>query len=61
MRCAGPALLIGILLLSPTLVRPAAAQLIPDWDSQQFRIEQLDADRLRLTGQVEVEGQGANK
>ncbi len=39
----------------------AAAQIIPDWDSQQFRIEQLDADRLRLTGQVEIEGQGTNQ
>ena len=61
MRRAHPVLLVSWLLLSPAFAGSTAAQLIPDWDSQQFRIEQLDADRLRLTGQVEIEGQGPNK
>jgi LPS-assembly protein len=49
------------LLLLPLFVRPAAAQIIPNWDARQFRLERLDADRLKLVGQVEIEGIGSNE
>jgi LPS-assembly protein len=50
------------LLALPFIVvaRPADGQVLPGWDSKQFRFEQVDADRVRLTGQVEIEGQGPN-
>lgn len=53
--------LLLVLLVLTARAHVAAAQVIPDWDSKQFRIEQLDADLIRLTGQVEIEGQGPNK
>lgn len=40
---------------------PAPAQVVDDWNSKQFRWERLDADRLKFTGQVEMEGTGANQ
>ena len=33
----------------------AASAQIPGYDSKQFRIEQIDTNHLRLTGQVEIE------
>lgn len=45
----------------PLLDRAASAQVPPDWDTKQFRVERLDADRLRFIGQVEMEGVGSNK
>jgi lipopolysaccharide assembly outer membrane protein LptD (OstA) len=39
---------------------PAAAQLIPGWDTKQFTFERIDADRIRLAREVEVNGNGPN-
>jgi lipopolysaccharide assembly outer membrane protein LptD (OstA) len=55
-----PLSIVCPLLLFVPLARPALAQVVPGWDSKQFRIEQLDSDRIRLTGQVEIEGEGPN-
>ncbi len=41
-------------------VRAATAQLIPGWDTKQFTIERIDADRVRLMREVEVNGVGPN-
>jgi lipopolysaccharide assembly outer membrane protein LptD (OstA) len=49
-----------VLLLLVLAARPAAAQLIPGWDSKQFTWEQLDAERIRLLREVEVTGVGPN-
>ncbi len=49
-----------LLLLLLPFAHPASAQVLPGWDSKQFRLEQLDSDRIRLTGQVEIEGEGPN-
>ncbi len=35
----------------------AAAQLVPGWNTKQFTLERLDADRIRLTREVEIEGE----
>lgn len=35
----------------------AAAQVVPGWTTRQFAIERLDADRVRLMREVEVEGE----
>ena len=48
------------LLLVALAAGPAAAQLIPGWDSKQFSWEQLDAERVRLMREVEINGVGAN-
>lgn len=44
----------SLVLVLCALPAVAAAQ-VPGYDSKQFRIEQLDANHWRLTGQVEVE------
>jgi hypothetical protein len=38
----------------------AAAQSIPGWETKQFTMERLDAERVRLMREVEVTGVGAN-
>jgi len=40
-------------LLWPTTAR---AQTVPGWTTRQFTLERLDADRVRMTREVEVEG-----
>jgi hypothetical protein len=40
---------------------PAAAQLIPGWDTKQFTFERIDAERIRLMREVEVNGVGPNQ
>ena len=49
-----------ILLVLAAGAAPAAAQLIPGWDTKQFSFEQIDADRIRLMREVEINGVGAN-
>ncbi|MEZ5287703.1 MAG: putative LPS assembly protein LptD [Vicinamibacterales bacterium] len=36
---------------------PASAQFVPGWVTRQFTFERIDADRVRLTGEVEIEGE----
>lgn len=35
----------------------ASAQLVPGWNTKQFTLERIDADRIRLTREVEIEGE----
>ena len=35
----------------------ASAQLVPGWNTKQFTLERLDADRIRLMREVEIEGE----
>ncbi|MGH9221654.1 MAG: LPS-assembly protein LptD [Vicinamibacterales bacterium] len=37
-------------------VSDASAQVVPGWNTKQFSLERIDADRLRLIGEVEIEG-----
>jgi hypothetical protein len=53
----GWALVTALLCVAPV---PAAAQLIPGWDTKQFTFERIDAERIRLMREVEVQGVGAN-
>jgi LPS-assembly protein len=45
------------LALVLTAATQAAAQLVPGWNTKQFTLERLDADRIRLMREVEVEGE----
>ena len=45
------------LLLVCAISAPAAAQLIPGWDTKQFTFEQIDANTIRLMREVEVNGE----
>jgi len=38
------------------VARPAAAQIVPGWNTKQFALERIDADRVRLMREVEIEG-----
>ncbi len=48
--------------LTVVLAAPAGAQIVPGWNSKQFTWERLDAERIRLVGEIEIEGDpgGAN-
>jgi len=46
----------ALLLLAGT-VSDAAAQLVPGWNTKQFTLERLDAERIRLMREVEIEGE----
>jgi LPS-assembly protein len=37
--------------------RDAAAQALPGWNTKQFMLERIDADRVRLMREVEIEGE----
>lgn len=44
----------GLVLASAV---PALAQLVPGWSTRQFTFERIDADRVRLQREVEIEGE----
>jgi LPS-assembly protein len=46
-----------VLLLLVGTVPEAAAQLVPGWNTKQFTLERIDADRIRLMREVEIEGE----
>ncbi len=50
-----PAAWAFALLLVPAAT--ASAQLVPGWNTKQFTLERLDADRIRLMREVEIEGE----
>src|SRR4051812_28910011 len=39
------------------LATNAAAQALPGWNTKQFSFERIDADRVRLMREVEIEGE----
>jgi LPS-assembly protein len=45
------------LLLVAAGVQPALAQTVPGWNTKQFSLERIDADRVRLMREVEIEGE----
>jgi LPS-assembly protein len=45
------------LFLVTVAARDASAQLVPGWNTKQFTLERLDADRIHLTREVEIEGE----
>lgn len=40
--------------------RLAAAQIVPGWNTKQFALERIDADRVRLMREVEIEGEAGS-
>ena len=46
-----------LLLTSVAAAAPAAAQQIPGWNQKSFTAERIDADRVRLMREVEIEGE----
>lgn len=43
--------------LLTALAVPAGAQIVPGWNTKQFTLERIDADRVRLMREVEIEGE----
>ena len=54
-RCRPFLCAIALLMLLPA--RTALAQIVPGWNTKQFSLERIDADRLRLMREVEIEGE----
>ena len=46
---------IALLMLLPATT--ALAQIVPGWNTKQFSLERIDADRVRLMREVEIEGE----
>src|SRR4030095_17078911 len=49
-------LILTAAILAPFAVRDAAAQGIPCWSTKQFSFERIDAERVRLMREAEIEG-----
>ena len=54
--CLRPPLACALALVLGSAVE-AAAQIVPGWNTKQFTLERLDADRIRLMREVEIEGE----
>ena len=50
-------ILLFTVLISLVTVRESAAQIVPGWNTKQFSLERIDADRVRLMREVEIEGE----
>ena len=50
-------LLCALALLTILPARAAFAQIVPGWNTKQFSLERIDADRVRLQREVEIEGE----
>jgi LPS-assembly protein len=48
--------LFAFACLTAVLAVPASAQIVPGWNTKQFTLERIDADRVRLMREVEIEG-----
>ena len=59
MRCRLTIVLTSAILLA-AFARPAGAQIVPGWNTKQFALERIDADRIRLMREVEIEGDAAS-
>ena len=55
MRFVPILLIAGILSIAS--VSEATAQVVPGWNTKQFSLERIDADRVRLMREVEIEGE----
>jgi LPS-assembly protein len=49
-------LILTAAIVAPSAVRDAAAQGLPGWNTKQFSFERIDADRVRLMREAEIEG-----
>ncbi len=49
--------LFACAFLTVALAVPAGAQIVPGWNTKQFTLERIDADRVRLMREVEIEGE----
>ena len=49
-------LIIAAAIIASSAVRDAAAQGLPGWNTKQFSFERIDADRIRLMREAEIEG-----
>ena len=52
-----PSRLFCALVLALAIPAAAWAQLVPGWNTKQFTLERLDAERVRLMREVEIEGE----
>ena len=52
-----PPVALVLLLLLLGSAGEAAAQIVPGWNTKQFTLERIDGDRVRLTREVEIEGE----
>jgi hypothetical protein len=56
----GSTSVLAVVALASLVRSVAFAQTIPNWETKQFAMERIDADRVRLMREVEVVGTGPN-
>ncbi len=47
----------GFVIAALMLAADVSAQIVPGWNTKQFSLERIDADRIRLMREVEIEGE----
>lgn len=50
----------GFVLAALVVAADVSAQIVPGWNTKQFSLERIDADRLRLMREVEIEGEAGS-
>src|SRR5687767_1557555 len=50
-------IILAAIVMAVASVRDSSAQVVPGWNTKQFSLERIDADRLRLMREVEIEGE----
>src|SRR5688572_24168058 len=51
------AIILAAIVLAVASVRDSSAQVVPGWNTKQFSLERIDADRVILISEVEIEGE----
>lgn len=59
-KAIGVSRVVLAVVLTTALAAPAAAQIVPGWNTKQFTLERIDADRVRLMREVEIEGEAGS-
>lgn len=49
--------LLFVMMAALAAAVEASAQIVPGWNTKQFSLERIDADRVRLMREVEIEGE----
>ena len=49
-------LILTSVILLGSFARPASAQVVPGWSTKQGTFDRIDADRVILVSEVEIEG-----
>ena len=50
----------GLMIAALVVAADVSAQIVPGWNTKQFSLERIDAERVRLMREVEIEGEAGS-